>query len=50
MFRASLCPGVPDRVLLHVVFSTSCAGWSLGKPGSRLCAHGLLKHVELMDY
>jgi len=22
-----------------LVFSTRCAGWSLGKPGSRPCAH-----------
>jgi len=28
--------------LLHMVFSTRCAGRSLGKPGSRPYAHGLL--------
>ena len=40
MFQASLYPssGVLDRMLLHMVFSTRCAGWSLGKPGSRPCA------------
>jgi len=25
-----------------MVFSTGCAGWCLGKPGSRPSAHGLL--------
>jgi len=40
MFRASLCPssGVLDHILLHMVFSTWCAGWCLRKPGSRPCA------------
>jgi len=40
MFRASLRPssGALDRMLLHMVFGTRCAGWSLGKPGSRPCA------------
>ena len=41
MFQASLCPssGALDRMLLHMVFSDRCAGWSLGKPESRPCAH-----------
>ena len=41
MFRASLCPssGALDRILLHTVISSCCAGWCLGKPGSRPCAH-----------
>jgi len=40
MFRASSCPasGALDRMLPHMVFSTRCAAWSLGKPGSRPCA------------
>ena len=40
MFRASLRPssGALDRILLHVVFSTGCAGWCLGEQGSRPCA------------
>jgi len=41
IFRSASC------VLLHMVFSTGCAGWSLGKPGSMpyaLCAHGMLNH------
>ena len=44
MFQASLCPssGALDRKLVHMVFNTSSAGWSLGNPGSRPCAHGLL--------
>ena len=47
MFWASLCPssGVLDHMLLHMVYSTRCASWSLGNSGSRpcvLCAHGLL--------
>jgi len=41
MFRASLCPssGARDRILLRVVFTTWCAGWCLGKPGSRPRPH-----------
>jgi hypothetical protein len=48
MFRASLCPstGALDPILLYMVFSTSYAGWYLGKPPESrpcaLCAHGLL--------
>jgi hypothetical protein len=47
MFLASLCPssGALDHMLLHMVCITGCAGWSLGKPGSRPCAlsaNGLL--------
>jgi len=40
MFWASLCPssGALDRMLLHMVFSTWCAGWCVGEPGSRPCA------------
>ena len=40
MFRASLCPssGALEHMLLPMVFSTGCAGWSLGEPGSRPCA------------
>jgi len=36
MFQASLCPssGALDRILLHLVFTIRCAGWSLGKPGT----------------
>jgi len=41
MFRPTLCPssGAQGRILLHTVFSTWCADWSLGKPGGRSCAH-----------
>jgi len=39
-FRPSLCPssGTVNRTLVHMVFSTWCAGWCLGKLGRRLCA------------
>jgi len=40
MFRASLCPssGDPDRVLLHMVFCTGCAGCGCVELGRKLCA------------
>jgi len=41
IFRSAIC------MLLRMVFSTGCAGWSLGKPGSMPCAHsahGMLNH------
>jgi len=40
MFRASLCPssGEQDRVLLHVVFCTGCAGCGCVELGRKLCA------------
>ena len=40
MFRASLCPspGDQDRVLLHTVFCTGCAGCSCVELGRKLCA------------
>jgi len=40
MFRAPLCPssGAQGCTLLHMVFSTWCAGWSLGTPAGRSCA------------
>jgi len=39
MFQGSLYPssGALDRMLLHVVFSTRCAGWSLWNPASTVC-------------
>ena len=39
MFRASLCPssGDQDRVLLHMVFCTGCAGCGCVQLGRRLC-------------
>ena len=40
MFRASLCPssGEQDRVLLHMVFCTGCAGCGCVELGRKLCA------------
>ena len=40
MFQASLCPssGEQDRVLLHVVFCTGCAGCGCVELGRKLCA------------
>jgi len=32
--------------LLHMVLSSRCAGWSLAKPGSRPCSHGLLPGLQ----
>jgi len=36
-------------MILHMIFSTGCAGWSLGKPVSRPCAlqpaHPVLKTI-----
>ena len=42
MFRASLCQslGEQDRVLLHMVFCTGCAGCGCVELGRKLCAHG----------
>jgi len=40
MFRASLCPssGEQDRILLHMVFCTGCAGCGCVELGRKLCA------------
>ena len=40
MFRAQLCPssGEQDRVLLHMVFCTVCAGCGCVELGRKLCA------------
>jgi len=40
MFRASLCPssGEQDRVLLHMVFCTGCAGCDCVEQDRKLCA------------
>jgi len=40
MFRTSLCPlsGEQDRVLLHMVFCTGCAGCGCVELGRKLCA------------
>jgi len=40
MFRAPLCPssGEQDRVLLHMVFYTDCAGCGCVELGRKLCA------------
>jgi len=40
MFQASLCPssGEQDRVLLHMVFCTGCAGCGCVELGRKLCA------------
>ena len=40
MFRASLCPssGEQDRVLLHMVFCTGCAGCGCVELGRKLFA------------
>ena len=40
MFRASLCTlsGEQDRVLLHMVFCTGCAGCGCVQLGRKLCA------------
>ena len=40
MFRASLCPssGEQDRVLLHIVFCTGCAGCGCVELCRKLCA------------
>jgi len=32
-----------------MVFSTRCAGWSIGKPESRPCAHGLLSGFPILQ-
>ena len=50
MFQASLCPssGALDRMLQHMIFSTGCAGWSVGKVGSRPCA--LSAYGQLFNY
>jgi len=39
MFRATLCPssGEQDRVLLHMVFCTGCAGCGCVGLGRKLC-------------
>ena len=39
MFRASLCPssGEQDRVLLHMVFCTGCAGCGCVELGRKPC-------------
>ena len=39
MFRTSLCPssGEQDRVLLHMVFCTGCAGCGCVELGRKLC-------------
>ena len=51
MFRASLCPssGEQDRVLLHVVFCTGCAGCGCVELGRKLCAvcEGYCSNSEL---
>jgi len=43
MFRALLCPspGEQDRVILHIMFCTGCAGCGCVELGRKLCAHGL---------
>jgi hypothetical protein len=43
MFWASLCPssGEQDRVLLHMVFCTGCAGCGCVELGRNLCASSL---------
>ena len=44
MFRASLCPSSESArpYITAYGFQHLCAGWSLGKQGSRPCAHSAL--------
>ena len=44
MFRTSLCPssGEQDRVLLHMVFCSGCAGCGCVELGRKLCAYAVI--------
>jgi len=48
MFRASLCPssGEKDRVLLHVVFCTVCAGCGCVELGHVPAPHNHSQHKQ----